>query len=163
MEVRAENRGRPHQKVRFPATPLVGSNFVTPGHPGVRVRDARGKSGPKSLCYALRSERPFTGVSGPSGAKIAKKSQKESYWGSAKKSPRKYPKVQKTQLWTFSAIFGDFFADPQKDSFCDFFAILAPEGPETPVNGRSNLNLRCFFFPDFWGSGPKGPGRLRRE
>ena len=38
MDVRAENRGRPHQKVRFP------------GHPGVRVRNVRGKFGPKSLC-----------------------------------------------------------------------------------------------------------------
>ena len=50
MDVRAENRGRPHQKVRFPAAPVVGRNFLTPGHPGVRVRNVRGKSGPKSLC-----------------------------------------------------------------------------------------------------------------
>ena len=50
MEVRAENRGRPHQKVRFSAAPVVGRNFLTPGHPGVRVRNVRGKSGPKSLC-----------------------------------------------------------------------------------------------------------------
>ena len=27
MDVRAENRGRPHQKVRFPAAPVVGRNF----------------------------------------------------------------------------------------------------------------------------------------
>ena len=50
MDVRTENRGRPHRKVRFPAAPLVGRNFLTPGHPGVRVRNVRGKSGPKSLC-----------------------------------------------------------------------------------------------------------------
>ena len=50
MDVRVENRGRPHQKVRFPAPPVVGRNFLTPGHPGVRVRNVRGKSGPKSLC-----------------------------------------------------------------------------------------------------------------
>ena len=50
MDVRAENRGRPHQKVRFPAAPVVGRNFLTLGHPGVRVRNVRGKSGPKSLC-----------------------------------------------------------------------------------------------------------------
>ena len=37
MDVRAENHGRPHQKVRFPAAPVVGRNFLTPGHPGVRV------------------------------------------------------------------------------------------------------------------------------
>ena len=50
MDVRAENRGRPRQKVRFPAAPVMGRNFLTPGHPGVRVRNVRGKSGPKSLC-----------------------------------------------------------------------------------------------------------------
>ena len=38
----------PHQKVRFPAAPVVGRNFLTPGHP--RVRNVLGKSGPKSLC-----------------------------------------------------------------------------------------------------------------
>ena len=41
MDVRAENRGRPHQKVRFPVAPVVGRNFLTPGHPGVRVRKAQ--------------------------------------------------------------------------------------------------------------------------
>ena len=50
MDVRAENRGRPRQKVCFPAAPVMGRNFLTPGHPGVRVRNVRGKSGPKSLC-----------------------------------------------------------------------------------------------------------------
>ena len=51
-DVRAENRGRPHQEVCFPAASVVGRNFLTPGHPGVRVRNVRGKSGPKSsyLC-----------------------------------------------------------------------------------------------------------------
>ena len=38
------------KKVRSPAGPVVGRNFLTPGHPGVRVRNVRGKSGPKSLC-----------------------------------------------------------------------------------------------------------------
>ena len=50
MDVRAENRGRPHQKVRFSAAPVAGRNFLTPGHPGVRVGNVRAKSGPKSLC-----------------------------------------------------------------------------------------------------------------
>ena len=49
MDVRTENRGRPRQEVRFPAAPVVGRNFLTPGHRGVRVRNVRGKSGPKSL------------------------------------------------------------------------------------------------------------------
>ena len=50
MDVRAENRGRPPQKVRFSAAPVTGRNFLTQGRPGVRVRNVRGKSGPKSLC-----------------------------------------------------------------------------------------------------------------
>ena len=48
MDVRAENR--PHPKVRFSAAPVMGRNFLTQGHPGVRVKNVRGKSGPKSLC-----------------------------------------------------------------------------------------------------------------
>ena len=55
MDVRAENRGRPRQKVRFPAAPVVGRNFLTPGHPGVRVRNVRRKSGLKSLCLCCFS------------------------------------------------------------------------------------------------------------
>ena len=47
MDVRAENRGRPHQKVR--------RNFLTLGHPGVRVRNVRGKSGLKSFCLCCFS------------------------------------------------------------------------------------------------------------
>ena len=53
MDVRAENRGCPHKKVRFPAAPVVGRNFLTAGHPGVRVGNVRGKSGPKSLCLCV--------------------------------------------------------------------------------------------------------------
>ena len=55
MDVRAENRGRPHQKVRFPAAPVVGRNFLTPGRPGVRVRNVCGKSGSKVYVYAVFS------------------------------------------------------------------------------------------------------------
>ena len=33
MDVRAENGGRPHRKVRFPATPVMGRHFLTPGYP----------------------------------------------------------------------------------------------------------------------------------
>ena len=50
MDVRAENRGRPHQKLRFSVAPVMGRNFLTQERPGVRVRNVRGKSGPKSLC-----------------------------------------------------------------------------------------------------------------
>ena len=51
----SENRGRLHQKMRFPAAPVVERNFLTPGHPGVRVRNVHGKSGPKSLCLCCFS------------------------------------------------------------------------------------------------------------
>ena len=55
MDVRAKNRGRPHQKVRFSAAPVMGRNFLTQGRPGARVRNVRGKSGPKSLCLCCFS------------------------------------------------------------------------------------------------------------
>ena len=53
MDVRTENRGRPHQEVRSSAAPVLRRNFLTPGHPGARVGNVRGKSGPKSLCLSL--------------------------------------------------------------------------------------------------------------
>ena len=56
MDVRTKNRGRPHHKVRLSAAPVMGRNFLTQGRPGVRVRNVRGKSGPKSLwlcCFFL--------------------------------------------------------------------------------------------------------------
>ena len=53
----------------------------------------------------LRPERPFTGVCGPSGPKIAKKSQKESFWGSAKKSPEIPEKVKNTAKSPIFSIF----------------------------------------------------------
>ena len=55
MDVRAKNRGRPHQKVRFSAAPVMGRNFLTQGRPGARVRNVRWKSGPKSLCLCCFS------------------------------------------------------------------------------------------------------------
>ena len=48
--VRAENPGRPHPKVFSSATRWWGENFLTQGHPGVRVRNVRRKSGPNDLC-----------------------------------------------------------------------------------------------------------------
>ena len=75
MDVRAENRGSPSQKVRFPAAPVVGRHFLTPGHLGVRVRNVRGKSGPKSLCLCcssvvLRGKCPLSLRNGPLSFKI---------------------------------------------------------------------------------------------
>ena len=88
------------------------------------------------ICIRLRSERPFTGVSGPSGAKIAKKSQKESFFGVCKEVPentRKSQKIHKIGLFgvflTFSDIFGDFFADPQKRLFLRLFCDFGPGKP----------------------------------
>ena len=73
-----------------------------------------------------------------------KKSRKESLAG-CKKVPENTRKSRKNnpkspRIWvffryfsTFAGIFGDFFADPPKDSFRE-------EGEETPVNGRSGRN-----------------------
>ena len=87
-------------------------------------------------------------------AQNRKKVSKRVFWGSAKKSPKIPEKVKKYtkksnfgHFLTFSGIFGGFFADPPKDSFWDFFEILGPEGPETPVNGRSDRNTKCCFPP----------------
>ena len=70
---------------------------------------------------------------GPAGPK-SQKSLEKSLFGGLQKSPRKYPKKSQQNLdffgcfSTFSGIFGDFFADPQKDSFRDFFGISGPQG-----------------------------------
>ena len=88
---------------------------------------------------------------GPPGPK-SQTSLEKSLFGGLQKSPPKYPKKSKnTQkipkfgffgyFSIFSGIFGYFFADPQKDSFRDFFGISGPEGPETPVNGRLGRNI----------------------
>ena len=47
-------------KSAFFCGPVMGRNFLTPGHPGVRVRSVRGKSGPKSLCLLGRSQSEAT-------------------------------------------------------------------------------------------------------
>ena len=55
----------------------------------------------------------------------SQKNLKKNLFGGLRKSPRKYPKKIKKytkksnfgNFLTFSGIFGDFFADPPKDSF----------------------------------------------
>ena len=83
----------------------------------------------------LRPERPFTGVSGPCGPKIAKKSPKESFWGSAKKSPRipeKVKKYPKNPIWGVFYFFGYFqgpFCRPPERLFWRLFCDFGPGGP----------------------------------
>ena len=84
--------------------------------------------------HCLRPDRPFARFSGP---EISKMPQKVSFGGSPKKtlqdtrSSQKYPKLKFWRVFlTFSGIFGDFFADPQEESFWDSFGILGPERPE---------------------------------
>ena len=55
MDVRAEYRGRPRQKLRFPAALVVGRNLLTPGHPGVRVGNVAGNPDRKVYDYAAFS------------------------------------------------------------------------------------------------------------
>ena len=50
MDVRAETRGRPHQKVHVPAARVMGRNSLTPGHPSMRVRNVCRKLGQKRFC-----------------------------------------------------------------------------------------------------------------
>ena len=55
MDVCTKNRGRPHRKVRFPPAPVVGRNFLTPGHQGIRVRNVRRNSDQKVYVYVVFS------------------------------------------------------------------------------------------------------------
>ena len=66
----------------------------------------------------------------------------------------------------FRVFSGTFFADPQKDSFWDFSAILAPEGPDTPVNGcsdRKPWTQRTSKSEKRLEEGPKSLKKLRTE
>ena len=136
MDVRAENRGRPHQKVSFSAVPVLGRNFSTPGHPGVRVRNVRGKSGPKNLCLCcflfpdlvLRLEPSYTGVSRASGPKSLKKSQKgvpgrpgsecEKSVEKVRNDPKKSQKDYKISV---RGLFRHFFDTPGREAWEDLF------------------------------------------
>ena len=55
MDVRAENRGRPHQKVRFPAAPVVGRNFLTPGHRGIRGQECPREIRTKKFMFTVET------------------------------------------------------------------------------------------------------------
>ena len=88
----------------------------------------------------LRPEPPFTGVSGPSGPEIAKKSQK-GFLGGLEKSLEKYPKKSKNiDFRTFLGIFSVFL------DFFGYFSRLFSRPPKRPF-----LRLFCDF-------GPGGPG-----
>ena len=74
----------------------------------------------------LRSEPPFTGVSGPSGPEIAKKSHK-GFFGGLEKSLKKYPKKSKnTDFRTFLGIFSVFL------DFFGYFLRLFSRPPKNP-------------------------------
>ena len=50
----AKNHGRPRQQVCFlRPSPVMGRNFLTPGHTIIRVRNVRQKFRPKHLCLPL--------------------------------------------------------------------------------------------------------------
>ena len=99
----------------------------------------------------LRPELPFTGVSGPSGPEIPKNSQESLPGPLGPECPKSLEKSQKvsrkcqnseTFLRLFDS-FRDFLDTPgpkaRADFLENFLGISGPEGPETPVNGRSGL------------------------
>ena len=53
MDVRAENRGRLHQKVRFPCGPGDGESLLTLGLLSVRARNVRSKCRPEIYVYVV--------------------------------------------------------------------------------------------------------------
>ena len=101
---------------------------------------------------------------GPPGPKSQKSLKKSLLGGLQKKSPKisakveKYPKKSNFGYFsTFTVIFGDFLADPRKDSFRDsFLRFWGPEGPETPckwvarVAIRSVISNRCGLKVCLW-------------
>ena len=60
MDVSAENRGRLHPRVGFPAAPVMERNFLTPGHPGVRVGNVHRNSDQKVYVYVVSLPRTRT-------------------------------------------------------------------------------------------------------
>ena len=108
---------------------------------------------------ALRSEPPFTGVSGPKFAN--KKSLKKGGFGGPPKSLRNTPDRQKRAqqvrkldflgslfFCTFWSIFGDFLAGPQNHPFWDFFYFceFGPGGPGDSCKWR--LGSQVLQTPD---------------
>ena len=68
----------------------------------------------RSDSYDLRPERPFAGVSGPSGHKIAE-TLKKSLFGGLQKGLRKHPIKSKNALKSpVSGLFGDFYIQTPK-------------------------------------------------
>ena len=53
MDVRAENRGRPHQKVRFPAAPVAGRKFLNPWASGRKGQKCPREIRTIKLCLCL--------------------------------------------------------------------------------------------------------------
>ena len=132
MDVRAENRGRPHQKMRFPAVPVMGKNFLTQGRPGVRVRNVRGKFGPKSLCLCcfffpeIYTPLPLP----PEKCLLAKKTGEGGGWENflPENCLRKVADVWKKDVWEFQAKSGS-------SGSCRLFS------PSFPRENRSSKNV----------------------
>ena len=104
--------------------------------------------------WALRAQR------------LAKKSQKESFWGSAKKSPknsRKSQKIhQKVQFWVFFDFFGYFrglLCRPPKRLFLRFFCDFGPGGPRDSCKWSLGSQTKYDWakVPPYNGSDPTSP------
>ena len=53
MDIRTENRGRLHQKVGFPATPVMGRNFFDPWASGRKGRECPQEIRTKKFMFML--------------------------------------------------------------------------------------------------------------
>ena len=74
MDVRAKNRGRLHQKMGFPAAPVMGRNFLIPAHPGVRVRNIQLEIRTKNCCLCCFSSLIKKGSRRSTSAKALRRS-----------------------------------------------------------------------------------------
>ena len=114
--------------------------------------------------HQLLSEPPFTGVSGPSGLKIAKTSQK-GLFGGPPKSRRKYPRKSKNgpkspifrlfgRFFDFLGYFRGLFGGPPKRPFLRLFCDFGPGGPGDSCKwrlGSQDIRLKIAQFGNHFG------------
>ena len=103
-------------------------------------------------------------------ARNRKKVSKQVFWGVCREVPKNTRKSLKIPKKVRKLVFLDFFGcflgllcRPPKDLFWDFFAILGPEGPETPVNGGSGRKCKDRGGWDTWSWRNEGWGMEKEK